>query len=173
MSWEFPLAHARAKNRSGSRQYPVTYSPYLSSTLPIECYCPQFNRLLSGRLHVSVYIVMEDEGVTSVVVHTKFVYDVPIDAHYNMILYINVYLPPSLQPCITAQDLSWHQEHFVCSRCNTDLSQCGYTAHNNRDAVCVHVCMCVYISKLPLPPSPPPPPSLSLSPPPSLPLSLR
>ncbi|CAI8016461.1 PDZ and LIM domain protein 7, partial [Geodia barretti] len=26
-------------------------------------------------------------------------------------------------PCITAQDLSWHQEHFVCSRCRTDLSQ--------------------------------------------------
>ena len=40
----------------------VTYSPYLSSTLSIECY---FNHLLSGRLHVSVYTVMEDEGVTS------------------------------------------------------------------------------------------------------------
>ena len=79
-------------------------------------------------VHVSVYYtVMEDEGVTSVVVHTKFVYDVPIDAHYNMISYINIYLPLSLQPCITAQDLSWHQEHFVCSRCNTDLSQGGCT----------------------------------------------
>ena len=43
----------------------VTYSPYLSSTLSIECYCPQLNHLLSGRLHVSVYTVMEDEGVTS------------------------------------------------------------------------------------------------------------
>ena len=40
----------------------VTYSPYLSSTLSIECY---FNHLLSGRLHVSVYTVMEDERVTS------------------------------------------------------------------------------------------------------------
>ena len=43
----------------------VTYSPHISSTLSIECYCPQLNHLLSGRLHVSVYTVMEDEGVTS------------------------------------------------------------------------------------------------------------
>ena len=93
---------------------------------------------------------------------------IPISAH-------SLCLPLSLQPCITAQDLSWHQEHFVCSRCNTDLSQGGYTVHNNRDTVCVHVCLlyvcvnalacaCVYVSELS--------PSLSLPPSPSLPLSL-
>ena len=68
---------------------------------------------------------------------------VPIDAHC-MIFSLSAH---SLQPCITAQDLSWHQEHFVCSRCNTDLSQGGCTVHNNRDTVCVHGmsarCMCV------------------------------
>ena len=79
---------------------------------------------------------------------------IPISAH-------SLCLPLSLQPCITAQDLSWHQEHFVCSRCNTDLSQGGYTVHNNRDTVCVHVCLlyvcvnalacaCVYVSELSL-----------------------
>ena len=97
--------------------------------------------------------------MTSLVVHTK------LFLMFQLMLTM-VFYPLSLQPCITAQDLSWHQEHFVCSRCNTDLSQGGYTLHNSRDAVCVHVCMCVYVSKplsLPPPPPPPPPPPLSLS----------
>ena len=62
----------------------------------------------------------------------KVVSDVPIDAHYGI-------LPSLCSHVSTAQDLSWHQEHFVCSRCNTDLSQGGYTVHNNRYTVCVHV----------------------------------
>lgn len=30
---------------------------------------------------------------------------------------------PIVGSCITAQDLSWHEEHFRCSRCNADLTQ--------------------------------------------------
>ena len=96
-----------------------------------------------------------------------------IDAHC-MIIPISAHslcLPLSPSPCITAQDLSWHQEHFVCSRCNTDLSQGGYTVHNNRDTVCVHVCL-LYVCVKALAcavytflnsPSPPLSPSLALS----------
>ena len=130
----------------------ITHTPHF---LPTESVC----------VCVPIIIVLtQDEGVTSLLVHTK------LFLMFQLMLTV-VFYPLSLQPCITAQDLSWHQEHFVCSRCNTDLSQGGYTVHNSRDTVCVHVCMCVYVSKpLSLPPSPPL--SLSLPFPLSLPISL-